>query len=404
MSTAGERDRVLSGMRPTGRLHIGHYHGALKNWARLQNEYDSFFFVADWHALTTHYEDPAIMEGNIWEMVVDWLAAGIDPERATLFIQSRLPQHAELHLLLSMVTPLGWLERVPSFKDQQQRLRDRNLATYGFLGYPLLQSADILMYRASWVPVGQDQVPHVELTREIARRFNHIFGKDAEFEEKAEQAVAKLGKKAARSFSASRQSWLRDGNETERQNARELLGAGQNLSAEEKERLRGYLAGSGRTILTEPKALLTRAAKLPGLDGQKMSKSYNNTISMRDDPDRVARVIRTMPTDPARKRRDDPGDPDKCPVWDLHQIYTEDTVRQQLAAGCRSAGIGCLDCKRPLIDAVLEEQVMLQERARPYEEDPGQVRAIMDEGCARAEAVAAETLREVRQVVGTVYS
>ena len=404
MSTAGERDRVLSGMRPTGRLHIGHYHGALKNWARLQNEYDSFFFVADWHALTTHYEDPGVMEGNIWDMVVDWLAAGIDPDRATLFIQSRLPQHAELHLLLSMVTPLGWLERVPSFKDQQQRLPDRNLATYGFLGYPLLQSADILMYRASWVPVGEDQVPHVELTREIARRFNHIFGKDAEFEEKAEQAVAKLGKKVARSFSAFRQSWLQDGDETTRQGALELLEAGQNLSAEEKERLRGYLDGGGRTILTEPEALLTRAAKLPGLDGQKMSKSYNNTISMRDDPDRVARVIRTMPTDPARKRRNDPGDPDKCPVWDLHQIYTEDTVRQQLAAGCRSAGIGCLDCKRPLIDAVLDEQVVLQERARPYEEDPGQVRAIMDEGCARAEAVAAETLREVRQVMGTVYS
>ena len=298
MSTAGERDRVLSGMRPTGRLHIGHYHGALKNWARLQNEYDSFFFVADWHALTTHYEDPAIMEGNIWDMVVDWLAAGIDPERATLFIQSRLPQHAELHLLLSMVTPLGWLERVPSFKDQQQRLRDRNLATYGFLGYPLLQSADILMYRASWVPVGEDQVPHVELTREIARRFNHIFGKDAEFEKKAQQAVAKLGKKAARNFSASRQSWLQDGNETARQSARELLEVGQNLSAEEKERLQGYLDGGGRTILTEPEALLTPAAKLPGLDGQKMSKSYNNTISMRDDPDRVTGVIRTMPTDP----------------------------------------------------------------------------------------------------------
>ena len=404
MSTAGERDRVLSGMRPTGRLHIGHYHGALKNWARLQNEYDSFFFVADWHALTTHYEDPEIMEGNIWDMVVDWLAAGIDPDRATLFIQSRLPQHAELHLLLSMVTPLSWLERVPSFKDQQQRLRDRNLATYGFLGYPLLQSADILMYRASWVPVGEDQVPHVELTREIARRFNRIFGKDAEFEKKAEQAVTQLGKKAARSFRTSRQSWLQDGDETARQGALELLEAGQNLSAEEKERLRGYLDGGGRTILTEPEALLTHAAKLPGLDGQKMSKSYNNTISMRDDPDRVARVIRTMPTDPARKRRDDPGDPDKCPVWDLHQIYTEDAVRQELAAGCRSAGIGCLDCKRPLIDAVLEEQVILQERARPYEEDPGQVRAIMDEGCARAEAVAAETLCEVRQVVGTAYS
>ena len=404
MSTAGERDRVLSGMRPTGRLHLGHYHGVLKNWARLQNEYDSFFFVADWHALTTHYEDPEIMAANVWDMVIDWLAAGIDPDRATLFIQSRIPHHAELHLLLSMVTPLGWLERVPSFKDQQQRLKDRNLATYGFLGYPLLQSADILMYRASWVPVGEDQVPHVELTREIARRFNHIFGKDAEFEEKAEQAVNRLGKQAARSFRAARQSWLQNGDETARQGARELLEAGRNLGAEEKERLLGYLEGGGRTILTEPEALLTRDSKLSGLDGQKMSKSYNNTINMRDDPDRVAGAIRTMPTDPARKRRNDPGDPDKCPVWDLHQIYTEDTVREQLAAGCRSAGIGCLDCKRPLIDAVMEEQVALHERARPYEEDPGQVRAIIDEGCARAEAVAAETLREVRDVVGTVYS
>jgi len=391
-------------MRPTGRLHLGHYHGVLKNWARLQNEYDSFFFVADWHALTTHYEDPEIMAANVWDMVIDWLAAGIDPDRATLFIQSRIPHHAELHLLLSMVTPLSWLERVPSFKDQQKRLKDRNLATYGFLGYPLLQSADILMYRASWVPVGADQVPHVELTREIARRFNHIFGKDAEFEEKAEQAVTQLGKQAARSFRAARQSWLQNGDETARQGARELLEAGRNLGAEEKERLLGYLEGGGRTILTEPEALLTRDSKLSGLDGQKMSKSYNNTINMRDDPDRVAGAIRTMPTDPARKRRNDPGDPDKCPVWDLHQIYTEDTVREQLATGCRSAGIGCLDCKRPLIDAVMEEQVALHERARPYEEDPGQVRAIMDEGCARAEVVAAETLREVRDVVGTVYS
>jgi tryptophanyl-tRNA synthetase len=244
----------------------------------------------------------------------------------------------------------------------------------------------------------------VELTREIARRFNHIFGKDAEFEEKAEQAVTQLGKQTARSFRAARQSWLQNGDETARQGARELLEAGRNLGAEEKERLLGYLEGGGRTILTEPEALLTRDSKLSGLDGQKMSKSYNNTINMRDDPDRVAGAIRTMPTDPARKRRNDPGDPDKCPVWDLHQIYTEDTVREQLAAGCRSAGIGCLDCKRPLIDAVMEEQVALYERARPYEEDPGQVRAIIDEGCARAEAVAAETLREVRDVVGTVYS
>lgn len=400
MSTAGERDRVLSGMRPTGRLHIGHYHGALKNWARLQNEYDSFFFVADWHALTTHYEDPAIMEGNIWEMVVDWLAAGIDPERATLFIQSRLPQHAELHLLLSMVTPLGWLERVPSFKDQQQRLRDRNLATYGFLGYPLLQSADILMYRASWVPVGQDQVPHVELTREIARRFNHIFGKDAEFEEKAEQAVAKLGKKAARSFSASRQSWLRDGNEAERQNARELLEAGQNLSAEEKERLRGYLDGSGRTILTEPKALLTRAAKLPGLDGQKMSKSYNNAISLREPLEDVRKKISTMPTDPARVRLSDPGNPEKCPVWQLHENYSDPETKAWVVEGCKNASIGCLDCKKPVIDAIVGELEPIQKEAQQYEQDPDLVRSIIIEGCDTARESARETLSEVRTAMG----
>ena len=403
MSTAGERDRVLSGMRPTGQLHLGHYHGVLKNWVRLQDQYDSFFFVADWHALTTHYEDSEIMASNIWDMIVDWLASGIDPDRATLFIQSRLPQHAELHLLLSMATPLGWLERVPSFKDQQQRLQDRDLATYGFLGYPLLQSADILMYRAKWVPVGEDQVPHVELTREIARRFNRIFGKDADFADKAEQAISKLGKKTARSFRGLRQSWLQEGDIHAQEEARELLTAGQNLSAEEEERLHGYLEGGGRVILPEPQALLTHAAKLPGLDGQKMSKSYNNTISMRDDPDRVASAIRVMPTDPARRRRNDPGDPDKCPVWDLHRIYTEERTREELAEGCRSAGIGCLDCKRPLIDAVIEEQTALHERAKPYEEDPGQLRLIVDEGCRRAEAVAEETMREVRKAVGTVY-
>jgi tryptophanyl-tRNA synthetase len=391
-------------MRPTGRLHLGHYHGVLKNWAHLQNEYDSFFFVADWHALTTHYEDPEIMAANVWDMVVDWLAAGIDPDRATLFIQSRLPHHAELHLLLSMVTPLAWLERVPSFKDQQQRLKGRDLTTYGFLGYPLLQSADILMYRARWVPVGEDQVPHVELTREIARRFNHIFGKDTKFEAKAEEAVAKLGKNAARGLRAFRQSWLQEGDQAARQGAYEMLEMAQDLRAEEKERLIGYLEGGGRAILTEPEALLTHASKLPGLDGQKMSKSYNNTISMRDQPDRVSNAIRTMPTDPARKRRNDPGDPNKCPVWDLHKIYTEESARQQLAAGCRSAEIGCLDCKRPLIDALMDEQAALHDKARPYEEDPGQVRDIINEGCARAEAVAAETLSEVRRVVGTIYN
>ena len=404
MNTVGERDRVLSGMRPTGRLHLGHYHGVLKNWIELQNEFDSFFFVADWHALTTHYEDPHVMGTHVWDMIVDWLAAGIDPEQATLFIQSRLPQHAELHLLLSMVTPLSWLERVPSFKDQQQRLKDRDLATYGFLGYPLLQSADILMYRATWVPVGEDQVPHVELTREIARRFNHIFGKDPEFETHAEKIVLKLGKKSSKKFIALRQSWLQDGDQDALRYARNLLSTHGNLSEDEKERLQGYLEGGGRVILPEPQALLTRASKLPGLDGQKMSKSYANTISMRDSPDRVANAVRRMPTDPARKRKNDPGEPLKCPVWGLHEIYTDEQKRLDLAAGCRSAAIGCLDCKRPLIETLMEEQAVIHERALPYEKNPSRVREIMNEGCTRAQVVAQETLSVVQDVVGTVYS
>jgi len=403
MSEMVERGRVLSGMRPTGRLHLGHYHGVLKNWLSLQNQHDSFFFVADWHALTTHYEDPTIMSANVWDMVVDWLAAGIDPAKATLFIQSRLPQHAELHLLLSMVTPLGWLERVPSFKDQQQRIRDRDLATYGFLGYPLLQSADILMYQASWVPVGEDQVPHVELTREIARRFNHIFGRDKDFDNKVEATFKRFSKNEIDLLMKYRRSWLQEGKEEARQKAVDLLANGKNISAEDKERLTGYIDGTGRLILKEPEALLTRAARLPGLDGQKMSKSYNNTISMRDDPDRVAGAIRSMPTDPARKRRNDPGDPEKCPVWDLHKVYTDSSVRDDLAFGCRSASIGCVDCKRPLVETIVEEQKFFRERAKPYEDDTEQVRQIIEDGCGRAEAVAECTLQEVRSVVGTIY-
>ena len=387
-------------MRVTGRLHLGHYHGVLKNWVMLQEKCDSFYFVADWHALTTHYEEPGVMERNVWEMVIDWLASGVDPTKATLFIQSRIPQHAELHLLLSMVTPLGWLERVPSFKDQQQRLKDRNLATYGFLGYPLLQSADILMYRASWVPVGEDQVPHVELTREIARRFNHIFGKDAEFEEKAEQAVTQLGKQAARSFRAARQSWLQNGDETARQGARELLEAGRNLGAEEKERLLGYLEGGGRTILTEPEALLTRDSKLSGLDGQKMSKSYGNTITLREPLEDVEKKIKTMPTDPARVRLKDPGDPEKCPVWQLHLSYSNQKTRDWVVAGCKSAGIGCLECKKPVIEAVVAELEPIQKEAAQYERDPDIVRSIIAEGCETARECAKETIQEVRSAMG----
>ncbi|MBF40537.1 MAG: tryptophan--tRNA ligase [Acidiferrobacteraceae bacterium] len=403
MSDSVSRERVLSGMRVTGRLHLGHYHGVLKNWVMLQEKCDSFYFVADWHALTTHYEEPGVMERNVWEMVIDWLASGVDPTKATLFIQSRIPQHAELHLLLSMVTPLGWLERVPSFKDQQQKIKGRDLATYGFLGYPVLQSADILIYRASQVPVGEDQVPHIELTREIARRFNRVFGKDAIFEEKAEQALVKLGKKAADQFRRARRAWLQEGNADALAQMNVLIDKAAGLGDEERERLRGYSEGGGRSILPEPQALLTPASKYPGIDGQKMSKSYDNQINMRDDPDRVAKALRTMPTDPARQRRNDPGDPDKCPVWGLHKVYTDSALQQKLAEGCRSAAIGCLDCKKPLIEVMLEEQAQLRARAKPYEDDPGEVRRTIDAGCERAMAVAEETMQEVRDVVGTVY-
>ncbi len=403
MKSQEDKARVLSGMRPTGRLHLGHYHGVLHNWVALQEKVDCFFFVADWHALTTHYDEPEVMDANIWEMLIDWLAAGVDPDKATLFIQSRVPEHAELHLLLSMVTPLGWLLRVPSFKDQQQQLGNRDLATYGFLGYPLLQGADILMYRATGVPVGEDQVPHVELTREIARRFNHIFGRDSAFEEKAQAAAAKLGKKAARSFGELRQSWLQNGNAEAKEQAITMLSASANIGAEDRARLAGYLDGGGRVILSEPEALLTEASKMPGLDGQKMSKSYNNTIDMRDDAERVSTQLMTMPTDPARQRLSNPGEPDICPVWELHQVYTDEEQRIELAQGCRSAGIGCVDCKRPLLDAILREQMLLKERARPFEEDPALVRRIMEEGCERARAAAEETMREVRAAVGTVY-
>jgi tryptophanyl-tRNA synthetase len=404
MSRHSEMPRILSGMRPTGRLHLGHYHGVLKNWVDLQSQNQCYFFVADWHALTTHYEEPGAMESHVWDMLVDWLASGVDPEQATLFIQSRVPQHAELHLLLSMVTPLGWLLRVPSFKDQQQKLKDRDLATYGFLGYPLLQSADILTYRATGVPVGEDQVPHVELTREVARRFNHIFGREPAFEEKAEEAVRRLGKKFAKQFSQGRSDWLQNGASISRENALFAIESSANLSAEDRERLAGYLDGGGREILPEPEALLTPAAKMPGLDGQKMSKSYNNTIQMRDDPERVGAKLMSMPTDPARQRRHDPGDPNKCPVWDLHKVYTDGEVRQSLEQGCRHAEIGCVDCKKPLLASILEEQATLRERAEPFEKNPRLVREVIEHGCERARAAAEETLIEVRAAVGTLYS
>ena len=393
-------ERVVSGMRPTGALHLGHYHGALKNWVRLQSEYPCLFFVADWHALTTHYDSPEVIGNNIWEMVIDWLAAGIDPQQSTLFIQSRVPEHAELHLLLSMSTPLGWLERVPTYKDQQEKLSDRDLATYGFLGYPLLQAADILMYRAAFVPVGEDQVPHIELTREIARRFNHLFGREPGFEDKAREAVKRLGSKRARMYQQLRTRFQEQGDAEALQQAHELLDQSPNLSLGDRERLFGWLEGSRKNILAEPQALLTEASRMPGIDGQKMSKSYGNSIGMREDPESVTRKIRTMPTDPARVRRTDPGDPGRCPVWQLHVVYSDDETRDWVRAGCTSAGIGCLECKQPVVDAVLKEQQGFLERAQPYLDDPSLLRNIIADGCDRARKLAQETMREVREVMG----
>ena len=397
-------DRVLSGMRPTGSLHLGHYHGVLKNWVKLQSEYECLFFAADWHALTTNYDNPEIIEKSVWDMVIDWLAAGVDPSQATLFIQSRVPEHAELHLLLSMMTPLGWLERVPTYKEQQEKLSQKDLSTYGFLGYPLLQSADILIYRANLVPVGEDQLPHIEMTREVARRFNHLYGREPGFEAKAEAAVKKMGSKKAKLYDELRVRYQQDGDADALAAGRALLEDTQNLSLGDRERLFGYLEGGGKMILSEPRSLLTEASKMPGLDGQKMSKSYANTITLREDVDSVSKKIRTMPTDPARIRRTDVGDPDKCPVWQLHQVYSDSQTKDWVQRGCRSAGIGCIECKGPVIEAVLEEQKPMQERARQYLEDPTLVRNIIADGCEKARKMAQETMREVREAMGLSYS
>jgi tryptophanyl-tRNA synthetase len=397
-------EKVLSGMRPTGRLHLGHYHGVLKNWVRLQHEYPCLFFVADWHALTTNYDEPGSIVDNATEMVIDWLAAGVDPAQATLFVQSQVPEHAELHLLLSMMTPLGWLERVPTYKDQQEKLTHKDLTTYGFLGYPLLQAADILIYRADKVPVGEDQVPHIEFTREIARRFNHLYGREPGFEEKAKEAVKKLGSKRAKLYGDLRTRFQEKGEESALERAHALLDETQNLSHGDRERLFGYLEGGGKMILVEPGALLTEASKMPGLDGQKMSKSYGNTITLREDAESIRKKIRTMQTDPARVRRTDPGDPEKCPVWQLHQIYSGDDVLAWVKQGCTSAGIGCIECKQPVIEGVLKEQEPMHERARMYEEDPQLVRNIIADGCERARKLAQETMRDVRDAMGLNYA
>jgi tryptophanyl-tRNA synthetase len=402
MSATFDR-RILSGMRPTGMLHLGHYHGVLKNWLTLQHEYDCFFFVADWHALTTEYDAPEIIADSAYEMVVDWLAVGINPGEATLFVQSRIPEHAELCLLLSMMTPLGWLERVPTYKDQQEKLAEKDLSTYGFLGYPLLQAADILIYKAGQVPVGDDQVPHVELAREVARRFNHLYGREPGFQDKAAAAARKMGKKAAKLYFDLRKRYQEQGDAEALATARAFLESQHNIALTDRERLLGYLEGSGRTILPEPEALLAPEARMPGLDGEKMSKSYGNTIGLREAPEVITQKLRTMPTDPARVRRQDPGEPEKCPVWKFHQVYSSAEIQSWVQVGCRGAGIGCLDCKQPVIDAVLAELHPIRERALDLERDTDAVRAIIADGCEAARDVARETMDEVREAMGLVY-
>src|SRR6266571_2032510 len=332
--TPQPKPRIVSGMRPTGKLHLGNLVGALQNWIELEDHYESFHFVADWHMLTTDYADTAELRSNVQEMVTDWLAAGLDPAKATFFIQSRLPEHAELHLLLSMVTPLGWLERVPSYKEQLENIRDRDLHMYGFLGYPVLQAADILMYKANAVPVGEDQVSHVELTREIARRFNGFYG----------------------------------------------------------------------AVFPEPQVLLTRAPRLPGTDGRKMSKSYKNAVYLSDSPEVVSKKLATMITDPARKRRTDKGNPDVCPVFDLHKVFSTAPHIDQVNRECRTAEIGCLDCKQILAGNINKGLEPIQKRRRPYERDPEKVWAILEEGTEKARKVAQETMREVRAAVKIDYS
>lgn len=395
--------RIVSGMRPTGQLHLGHHHGVLKNWIKLQHEFDCFFFVADWHALTTHYEDSQVIEESVWEMVIDWIAAGIEPSAVSLFIQSKVPEHAELHLLLSMMTPISWLERVPTYKDQQEKLKEKDLSTYGFLGYPLLQSADILIYRAGQVPVGEDQVVHVELTREVARRFNHIYGREKDFEQKAEEAVKKMGKKNAKLYSNLRKAYTEQGDAEALETARALLKSQQNLALGDTERLFGYLEGGGKVILPEPQALLTPSPKMPGLDGQKMSKSYGNTISLRESEASISEKIKKMPTDTNRVRLTDPGDPERCPVWQLHEVYSDDDTKQWVQEGCKSAGIGCLECKGPLIDSVCAELKPIRERALELSQHPEDVRRIIEDGNEAAREVARDTLEEVRSAMGLGY-
>jgi tryptophanyl-tRNA synthetase len=398
-----EKKRVLSGMRATGALHLGHYHGALKNWVRLQSEMECFYFVADWHALTTHYENPDVIEASVYEMVIDWLATGIDPEQCTIFLQSRLPEHAELFTLLAMGTPISWLERVPTYKDQQQQLKDKDLSTYGFLGYPLLQAADILIYKAHYVPVGEDQASHVELTREAARRFNDLYGRRNNDDAKIEAILASLPKDDARYIKSMAKKRTEQGDATVLEKLPGFLAKFESMSLDEKALLTSFVSGKGKVVLIEPDVLLTSASKLPGLDGRKMSKSYGNAIGIREDAASITKKIREMPTDPARVKLSDKGDPAKCPVWQFHLIYSDENRKKWVTEGCTTAGIGCIECKKTVSDAILAEQQPMLERAKPYIENRARVREIVDSGCQKARVVAQETMYDVRKAMGLNY-
>ncbi|MEM9243974.1 MAG: tryptophan--tRNA ligase [Pseudomonadota bacterium] len=395
--------RIISGMRPTGQLHLGHYHGVLKNWVKLQHEYDCFFSVVDIHALTTHYDDPEIIETNTWNMVIDWLAAGINPNSAHIYLQSRIPEIAELHLILSMITPLGWLERIPTYKSQIDNIKEKDLHTYGFLGYPLLMSSDIMIFKSGLVPVGEDQVPHIEFAREVARRFNHLYGREPDYQQKAEAAASKLGKKNANLYRNLYKQFQEQGSQEALETARALVESVQHISVSDKDRLLGYLEGGGKIILPEPEPMLTSFPVMSGLDGRKMSKSYHNTIMLSGTPDDTDKKIKKMPTDPARVRRNDPGEPEKCPVWALHKVYSNEDTKEWVQHGCRSAGIGCLDCKKPLIDAIISEQQPIRQRANDLREDHDLVRNIINEGCEAARDIARETIEDVKEVIGLSY-
>ena len=387
-------------MRPTGNMHLGNYHGALKNWVDLQSEFECFFFVADWHALTTNYDETRHIEQFTHEMVVDWLGAGLSPAQCTIFRQSMVPEHAELHLFLSMITPLAWVERVPTYKEMIESLATKDLATYGFLGYPVLQAADILMYRAERVPVGVDQAPHVEMSREIARRFNDIYGRGSNFDDEVERILAAVGADLRNRLLDCQRRYREVGEEDALAEGIQLVTQSDEIGAHEALVLEGFLRGTGKVILVEPRTLVTETPKVVGLDGRKMSKSYGNTVQLREDAEEVEKKVSRMQTDPARVRLKDPGDPAKCPVFTLEETYLDEEQKDWVTQGCTSASIGCRQCKQLLIDAINSEQAAFKERAQPYIEDPSLVKTILIEGSSHARDVAAETMREVRQSVG----